>query len=30
MISKQTYDVVMEHAENLDSAIVYSRDFNYN
>lgn len=30
MISKETYDVVMANAENLDSAIVYSRDFNYN
>ncbi|PFH49976.1 hypothetical protein AMATHDRAFT_75912 [Amanita thiersii Skay4041] len=30
MISKETYDVVCENAEALDSAIVYSRDFNYN
>ena len=30
MISKHTYDVVMANAEALDSAIVYSRDFNYN
>ncbi|KAH9947626.1 ribonucleotide reductase alpha subunit [Amylocystis lapponica] len=30
MISKETYDVVMNHAEQLDSAIIYDRDFNYN
>lgn len=30
MISKQTYDVVMANAEQLDSAIIYDRDFNYN
>ncbi|KAF8349527.1 ribonucleotide reductase [Amanita rubescens] len=30
MISKGTYDVVMANAEALNSAIVYSRDFNYN
>ncbi|KAF5382444.1 hypothetical protein D9615_002715 [Tricholomella constricta] len=30
MISKETYDVVCEHAETLDSAIIYSRDFDYN
>ncbi|KAK2465404.1 hypothetical protein APHAL10511_002758 [Amanita phalloides] len=30
MISKETYDVVMENAQVLNSAIVYSRDFNYN
>lgn len=29
MISKQTYDCVMRHKEELDSAIVYDRDFNY-
>jgi len=30
MISKETYDVVMAHAEELDSAIIYEKDFNYN
>lgn len=30
MISKETYDVVMENRERLDSAIIYNRDFNYN
>lgn len=30
MISKETYDVVMKHADELNSAIVYDRDFNYN
>ncbi|KAG9258115.1 ribonucleoside-diphosphate reductase large chain [Emericellopsis atlantica] len=29
MISKETYDCVMRHREELDSAIVYDRDFNY-
>ncbi|KAF2490951.1 hypothetical protein BU16DRAFT_585285 [Lophium mytilinum] len=29
MIAKDVYDVVMEHAEELNSAIVYDRDFNY-
>ena len=29
MISKETYDAVMKHAEELNSAIVYDRDFNY-
>ena len=29
MISKETYEVVMKHAEELNSAIVYDRDFNY-
>lgn len=29
MISKETYDIVMKHAEDLNSAIVYDRDFNY-
>jgi len=29
MISTTTYDVVMRHAEELNSAIVYDRDFNY-
>ncbi|KAF9013177.1 ribonucleotide reductase alpha subunit [Cyathus striatus] len=30
MISQDTYENVMANAEALDSAIVYSRDFNYN
>ncbi|KAG6828050.1 ribonucleoside reductase large subunit Cdc22 [Tricholoma furcatifolium] len=30
MISKETYDVVCAHAETLDSAVIYSRDFDYN
>ncbi|XP_006462492.1 hypothetical protein AGABI2DRAFT_223838 [Agaricus bisporus var. bisporus H97] len=30
MISKETYDVVMKHADTLNSAIIYTRDFNYN
>lgn len=30
MISKETYDIICEHAEELNSAIVYDRDFNYN
>ncbi|KAI0015789.1 ribonucleoside-diphosphate reductase large chain [Xylariomycetidae sp. FL0641] len=29
MISTETYDCVMRHKEELDSAIVYDRDFNY-
>ena len=29
MISDYTYDVVMKHADELNSAIVYDRDFNY-
>ncbi|KXT17090.1 hypothetical protein AC579_4314 [Pseudocercospora musae] len=29
MISEYTYKVVMEHADELNSAIVYDRDFNY-
>ena len=29
-ISKETYDIVMAHAEELDSAIIYDKDFNYN
>ncbi|RDA85352.1 hypothetical protein CP532_1248 [Ophiocordyceps camponoti-leonardi (nom. inval.)] len=28
-ISKETYECVMRHKEELDSAIVYDRDFNY-
>jgi ribonucleoside-diphosphate reductase subunit M1 len=30
MISKETYETVMAHAEELDSAIIYDKDFNYN
>lgn len=30
MISEETYKVVCEHAELLDSAIIYERDFQYN
>lgn len=29
MISQETYECVMRHREELDSAIVYDRDFNY-
>ncbi|KAK4226471.1 ribonucleoside-diphosphate reductase large chain [Podospora fimiseda] len=29
MIAKDTYECVMRHKEELDSAIVYDRDFNY-
>ncbi|THX95805.1 hypothetical protein D6D08_01103 [Aureobasidium pullulans] len=29
MISEETYKTVMDHAEELNSAIVYDRDFNY-
>lgn len=29
MISTETYETVMKHKEELDSAIVYDRDFNY-
>ncbi|KAH0843239.1 Ribonucleoside-diphosphate reductase large chain [Fonsecaea pedrosoi] len=29
MISKETYDCVMRHADEFNSAIVYDRDFNY-
>lgn len=29
MISQETYDCVMRHKEELDSTIVYDRDFNY-
>ena len=29
MISQETYECVMRHAEELNSAIVYDRDFNY-
>ena len=30
MISKETYNVVMNNAEKLNSAIIYDRDFKYN
>lgn len=30
MIAKDIYEIVMANAEQLDSAIVYDRDFNYN
>ncbi|KAL3450759.1 ribonucleotide reductase [Aspergillus insuetus] len=30
MISQETYEIVMKHADELNSAIVYDRDFNYN
>lgn len=30
MISKETYDIIQENADELNSAIVYDRDFNYN
>lgn len=29
MISKETFDIVAKHAEELNSAIVYDRDFQY-
>ncbi|XP_055305625.1 ribonucleoside-diphosphate reductase large subunit-like [Sitodiplosis mosellana] len=30
MISNSIYDIVMKHANRLNSAIIYDRDFNYN
>ncbi|ODQ64852.1 hypothetical protein NADFUDRAFT_51452 [Nadsonia fulvescens var. elongata DSM 6958] len=30
LISKETYDTILANAEELDSTIVYERDFNYN
>ncbi|KAI6123381.1 ribonucleotide reductase [Pisolithus croceorrhizus] len=30
LISKTTYGVIQKHADLLDSAIIYDRDFNYN
>ncbi|EPS43514.1 hypothetical protein H072_2497 [Dactylellina haptotyla CBS 200.50] len=30
MIAKETYETVMRHADELNSAIVYDKDFNYN
>lgn len=30
MVSKEIYEIVMKHADELNSAIVYDRDFNYN
>lgn len=29
MISEETYNVVQENAETLNSAVIYDRDFNY-
>jgi len=29
MISQDTYDIIMKHEDELNSAIVYDRDFNY-
>src|SRR3982074_3076889 len=29
MISPETYEIIMKHSEELNSAIVYDRDFNY-
>lgn len=30
LIAKDVYEIVMANSEQLDSAIVYDRDFNYN
>lgn len=30
MISKKYYDIIQKHAERLNSAIIYDRDFSYN
>nr|CAB3265788.1 ribonucleoside-diphosphate reductase large subunit-like [Phallusia mammillata] len=30
LISKHTYDIIQEHKEKLNSAIIYDRDFSYN
>jgi ribonucleoside-diphosphate reductase subunit M1 len=30
MISKDTFEVIMEHSERLNSSIIYDRDYNYN
>lgn len=30
MISRETYDIICENADELNSAIVFDRDFNYN
>ncbi|KAF8157859.1 ribonucleotide reductase alpha subunit [Crassisporium funariophilum] len=30
MISQETYEIIRDNAETLDSAIIYNRDFNYN
>ena len=30
MISNDTYEIVRDNAELLDSTIIYNRDFNYN
>lgn len=29
MISKETYDAVMENEDRLNSAVIYDRDFTY-
>jgi ribonucleotide reductase alpha subunit len=29
LISKETHDIVMEHADELDSAIIFDRDYNF-
>lgn len=29
LVSKEVYDIVQRHAEQLDSAIIYDRDYNY-
>lgn len=29
MIADETYQIVQEHAEQLNSAIIYDRDFTY-
>lgn len=29
MVSQECYDIIMKHSEELNSAIVYDRDFNY-
>lgn len=30
MIAKHYYDIIMKHAERLDSCVIYKRDFSYN
>lgn len=30
MISKDSYDLIQKHADKLNSAIIYDRDFSYN
>lgn len=29
MISKETYDVIVANADELNSAVIYDRDFSY-